>query len=81
MLLADDRLAQDAANLLLNTHFPQSMHGDIREAVGLRDIEVTWEAGTVRDAPYTSTRSEVSPRGTKGLRIPLCRLRIRHSFG
>ena len=56
MLVADDRLAQEAANLLLEAHFPQSMHGDIRNAVGLHDIGVTREAGAVRDDPPSLAR-------------------------
>ena len=51
MLLGDDRLTQESANLLLEAHFPQSMHGDIRSAVGLREFAVMREAGAVRDAP------------------------------
>ncbi len=50
MLLGDDRLVQEAANLLLEAHFPQSMHGDIRAAVGLREFAVIREAAAVRDA-------------------------------
>ena len=49
MLLGDDRLTQEAANLLLEAHFPQSMHGDIREAVGLGDIRIRREARAERD--------------------------------
>ena len=51
ILSGDDHLTRKAANLLLEAHFPQSIHGDIRAAVGLHDIAVTREAGTVRDAP------------------------------
>ena len=51
MLLGDDRLTQEAANVLLEAHFPQSMHGDIRSAVGLRELAVMREAEAVRDAP------------------------------
>ena len=49
MLLADDRLMQEAASQLLEAHFPQSMHGDIREAVGLSDNRIRREAGAVRE--------------------------------
>ena len=49
MLLRDDLLTQKAANLILEAHFPQSMHGEIRDAVGLGDIW-TWEgAGAVKE--------------------------------
>ena len=51
MLLGDDRLTQEAANMLLEAHFPQSMHGDIRSAVGLREFAVMRKAEAVRDAP------------------------------
>ena len=49
MLLGDDRLTQEAANLLLEAHFPQSMHGDIREAVGLSNNWIMREAGAVKE--------------------------------
>ena len=45
MLLADRELIASAAQLLLQGHFPESLHDDIRAAVGLR-----WE-WVVRDAP------------------------------
>lgn len=49
MLLGDDRLTQKAANLILKAHFPQSMHGEIRDAVGLADLGTWREAGAVRE--------------------------------
>ena len=45
MLLADRELIASTAQLLLQGHFPASLHDDIRTAVGLR-----WE-WVVRDAP------------------------------
>ena len=61
MLLADDRLAQKAANLLLEAHFPQSVQSDIRVAVGLRDIGVMLQDGAVRDAPSRTRDPKFSP--------------------
>ena len=49
MLLGDDRLTQEAANFLLEANFPQSMHGEIRDAVGLADIGTWRGAGAVRE--------------------------------
>ena len=49
MLLGDDRLTEEAANLILEAHFPQSMHGDIREAVGLSDYRIRRETGAVME--------------------------------
>jgi putative restriction endonuclease len=37
-LMADRRLAFDVAHALLDAHFPQSLHPDILEAVGLEDL-------------------------------------------
>lgn len=49
MLLGDDWLTQEAANLVLEAHFPQSMHRDIRDAVGLTDIGIRRVAEAVRE--------------------------------
>ncbi len=54
MLLRDHQLTQEAASQLLDAHFPQSMHGDIRAAVGLDDSGVHREVGAVKDAPSRS---------------------------
>ena len=54
-LLGDHRLIQEAANLLLDAHFPQSMHGDIRAAVGLGNEGAIRETGSITDTP-TRTR-------------------------
>lgn len=44
LLRSDGRLVQEAAQRLLDGHFPASLHQDLRDAVGLREREV-------RDAP------------------------------
>ena len=49
MLLGGDRLTQKAANLILEAHFPQSMHDEIRDAVGLADIGTWRGAGAVEE--------------------------------
>ena len=51
MLFGNCRLTREAARLLLEAHFPQSMHGDIQAAVGLRDAGAIPEGGAVKDAP------------------------------
>ena len=55
MLLEDDGLTEEAADLLLAAHFPQSMHGDIREAVGLSDIGI-WRVAEAATEVYSKER-------------------------
>ena len=62
MLLGDDRLTQEAANALLEAHFPPSMHGEIRDAVGLREFAVMRDDGAVRDAPPPARDPEFRPK-------------------
>ena len=62
MLLGDDRLTQEAANSLLDAHFPPSMHGEIRDAVGLSEFAVIRDAGAVRDAPSPARDPAFRPK-------------------
>ncbi len=50
LLRADPELVQQAADLLLEAHFPSSLHDDIRGTVGLVRVESTIDENAVRDA-------------------------------
>ena len=54
MLLADPELVTSAAQLLLQGHFPESLHDDIRAAVGLRFDWVVRDAPVARDPNFRS---------------------------
>ena len=52
MLLADPGLVASAAQLLLQGHFPESLHDDLRAAVGLRFDWVVRDAPVARDPNF-----------------------------
>ena len=54
MLRADPELIARAAQLLLQGHFPESLHDDIRSAVGLREEWMVRDARAARDPNFRS---------------------------
>ena len=57
MLRADPELIARAAQLLLQGHFPESLHDDIRTAVGLREEWMVRDARAARDPNFRSVNT------------------------